>query len=69
MSAPMHGGGDSGGMDHNAHHLALGNGEPSFAADMGLVHQLLVNHGAITRTVVGLASSVRGRRTCVCGIE
>lgn len=41
------------------HYMQMGGGDPAFAADMQLVHQLLANHGAITRTVVHLPNGIR----------
>jgi hypothetical protein len=46
-------------MNHTRNHLEMGGGDVAFAADMDLVHDLLVNHGAITRTVVHLPNGIR----------
>lgn len=64
-----HGGMGRGGMDHGSmgqdamgqHYMrmGMGGGDPGFAADMQLVHELLANHGAITRTVVHLPNGIR----------
>lgn len=48
---------DHGSMDHGSTHD--GGDEPPFAADMQLVHELLMNHGAITRTVEHLPNGIR----------
>jgi hypothetical protein len=50
---------DHGSMNHTRNHLEMGGGDVAFAADMDLVHDLLVNHGAITRTVVHLPNGIR----------
>lgn len=56
----MHRGGmDHGAMDPSQHHLGMGGGDAAFAADMDIVHELLSNHGAITRTVVHLPDGIR----------
>jgi hypothetical protein len=65
---------DHGAMDHGAvsqvapqddaearaeRHLAMGGGDQAFAADMELVHQLVTNNRAITRTVEHLPNGIR----------
>jgi hypothetical protein len=52
------------GMDQSSaqrasHHLDLGGGDAAFAADMEIVHELLTNHRAITRTVEHLPDGIR----------
>jgi hypothetical protein len=37
----------------------MGGGDAAFAADMDLVHGLVMNHGAITRTVTHLPDGIR----------
>jgi hypothetical protein len=64
-----HGAMDHGTMDHGAmdrpatertqRHLAMGGGDAAFAADMDLVHELVTNNRAITRTVVHLPNGIR----------
>jgi hypothetical protein len=59
-----HGGATGSGADQRAmsttdHHRMLGNGDAAFAADMDIVHALLMNHEAITRTVVHLPNGIR----------
>lgn len=61
----MHGGGmHGGGMGRSAtertqHHLEMGGGDAAFAADMDIIHELLMNHDAITRTVVHLPNGIQ----------
>jgi hypothetical protein len=61
---------DHRGMDHGAMHGpmhgamgmgpgAMGGGDAAFAVDMAIVHELLTNHRAITRTVVHLPNGIR----------
>jgi hypothetical protein len=45
----------AGGMDH----AAMGGADTAFAADMELVHQLVTNNRAITRTVEHLPNGIR----------
>ncbi len=65
MGPTGRGGMDHGGMgrmDQDAmgrHYMQMGGGDPAFAADMQLVHELLANHGSITRTVVHLPNGIR----------
>jgi len=42
-----------------ARHLEMGGGDAAFAADMELVHQLVTNNRAITRTVEHLPNGIR----------
>ena len=42
-----------------AHHLEMGEGDQAFADDMEIIHQLLTNHQAITRTVEHLPNGIR----------
>ena len=42
-----------------AHHLEMGDGDEAFADDMEIIHQLLTNHQAITRTVEHLPNGIR----------
>jgi len=58
-AAMDHSGMDHEGMDRTARHLALGGGDAAFAADMDIIHELLTNHRAITRTVVHLPNGIR----------
>jgi hypothetical protein len=44
-----------------ARHLEMGGGDVSFAADMELVHQLVMNNRAITRSVEHLPNGIRTR--------
>jgi len=44
-----------GAMDH----MGMGGNDPNFAADMEIVHELVTNHRAITRTVVHLPNGIR----------
>jgi hypothetical protein len=57
------GGADHGTMDHGSTHqegtAPVTGGNPSFADDMGVVHELLVNHQSIRRTVTNLANGIR----------
>lgn len=54
------GGMDHGAMDHTQQqHPEMGGGDAAFAADMNLVHGLVMNHGAITRTVTHLPDGIR----------
>ena len=46
-----------GGMDHGQ--MGMGDGDEAFAADMGIIHELLTNHRAITRTVEHLPDGIR----------
>ena len=56
----MHGGGmGRGAMDRTQHHLEMGGGDAAFAADMDIIHELLMNHDAITRTVVHLPNGIQ----------
>jgi len=68
--APMHGEMDHGSMGHdgmepgamgnrNQHYMEMGGGDPAFAADMELIHELLTHHRAITRTVEHLPNGIR----------
>jgi hypothetical protein len=41
------------------HHLAMGGGDAAFAADMNLVHELVMNNQAITRVVELLPNGIR----------
>lgn len=55
---------NSGAVDEDAatraeRHLAMGGGDQAFAADMELVHQLVTNNRAITRTVEHLPNGIR----------
>jgi len=58
----------AGGVDHSAMdeaaatvepQMMLAGGDAAFATDMEMVHDLLVNHQAITRTVVHLPNGIR----------
>jgi hypothetical protein len=53
------GSGQMGPAAMDRHYMEMGGGDPAFAADMQLVHELLANHGAITRTVVHLPNGIR----------
>jgi hypothetical protein len=48
-----------GAMDGTEHQGMLGGADPAFAADMEIVHELLTNHRAITRTVDHLPNGIR----------
>jgi hypothetical protein len=48
-----------GAMDRTRHHLEMGGGDAAFAADMDIIHELLMNHDAITRTVVHLPDGIQ----------
>lgn len=48
-----------GAMDPTSMHRQMGGGDAAFTADMDLVHELLMNHGAITRSVVHLPNGIR----------
>ncbi|TVP60047.1 MAG: hypothetical protein EA351_01000 [Gemmatimonadales bacterium] len=57
-----HGTMDHGTMDHGgmSHRMMQGaTGDPSFAADMQIIHELLTHHSAITRTVDHLPNGIR----------
>lgn len=63
-SAMDHSAGMAGGMRDDAaarrvRHLEMGGGDEAFAADMELVHQLVTNNQAITRTVEHLPDGIR----------
>jgi hypothetical protein len=50
---------DQDAADRTQRHLAMGGGDAAFAADMNLVHELVTNNQAITRTVVHLPNGIR----------
>jgi hypothetical protein len=50
---------EPGAMDRTRGPMAMGGGDSAFAADMAIVHELLTNHRAITRTVVHLPNGIR----------
>jgi len=50
---------DQSSAERTSHHLALGGGDAAFAADMDIVHELVTNHRAITRTVEHLPNGIR----------
>jgi len=54
-----HGTMDRGAMDRRQGHMGMGGGDPAFAADMEIIHELVTNHRAITRTVVHLPNGIR----------
>ena len=54
-----HGAMGGGAMDRTEHQGMLGGDDPAFAADMEIVHELLTNHRAITRTVDHLPNGIR----------
>jgi hypothetical protein len=54
-----HGAMDHGTMDRTGHYMGMGGDDPAFAADMDLIHELLTNHRAITRTVEHLPNGIR----------
>lgn len=45
--------------DRTRRHLEMGGGDAAFAADMDLVHELVTNNQAITRTVEHLPNGIR----------
>jgi hypothetical protein len=50
---------DQDAADRTRRHFAMGGGDAAFAADMDLVHELVTNNQAITRTVVHLPNGIR----------
>jgi hypothetical protein len=48
-----------GAMERRQRHMGMGGGDPAFAADMEIVHELVTNHRAITRTVTHLPNGIR----------
>ncbi|MEX2466762.1 MAG: hypothetical protein WD995_07620, partial [Gemmatimonadota bacterium] len=50
---------DHGAMERRQRHMGMGGGDPAFAADMEIVHELVTNHRAITRSVVHLPNGIR----------
>jgi hypothetical protein len=54
-----HGAASADAADHSQRHLEMGGGDGAFAADMDLVHGLVMGHGAITRTVTHLPDGIR----------
>jgi hypothetical protein len=50
---------DQAAMDRTAHHLEMGGGDAAFAADMDIIHELVTNNRAITRTVEHLPNGIR----------
>ena len=68
MHHGMHGGHGSGmgpammrgmGMGMGGMHGAMNNGDPTFSADMDLVHDMLQGHAGIRRTVTNLRDGIR----------
>jgi hypothetical protein len=57
--APATGASESDEQARAARHLEMGGGDAAFAADMELVHQLVTNNRAITRTVEHLSNGIR----------
>jgi hypothetical protein len=54
-----HGAMGRGAMDRTEHQRMLGGDDPASAADMEIVHELLTNHRAVTRTVDHLPNGIR----------
>ncbi|MEX2048543.1 MAG: hypothetical protein WEB90_03100, partial [Gemmatimonadota bacterium] len=50
---------DEAAAERTGRHLAMGGGDAAFAADMDLVHELVTNNLAITRTVEHLPNGIR----------
>jgi hypothetical protein len=50
---------DQAGTDTAEQQVMGGGGDAAFAGDMNLVHELVMNHQAITRTVVDLPNGIR----------